>query len=138
MGNRTATVVGGLSLLVLGAVLGVTVDRVWLAHHTPQIDGPELHKAALSFFHDELELDEHQVAEIHEVFMEHQPSIDSSWQKLRPQLLSAVDSVHAEIESVLTPEQRAHFKQWIAMNAEKLRHEVHAAEHLPGHVPEHE
>lgn len=134
MGNRTAMVVGGLSLLVLGAVIGITVDRVLLAHHPPQIDGAELHQAALTFFHDELGLEEHQVSEIHEVFMEHQPSIDSSWQKLRPQLLMAVDSVHAEIESLLTPEQRAHFKQWVAASEAKIRHEAHIERHKsPNH-----
>lgn len=118
------TILGVLSLLVIGGVLGVTADRTLhgsggrapVTDHFVELQ-EDLHERALSDFQERLRLDEGQRRDVDSVFRRHQSSVDRAWNTLRPQVQSAVDSVHAHIESILRPDQRAAFRDWLASQA---------------------
>ena len=118
--GKARTMLGTLSLVAIGAVIGVTGDR--LLHSGAHLDAlhdhlgqrQELHEQALTEFQERLHLDASQRAEIDSVFRLHQGSIDAAWEDLQPRVQSAVDSVHAHIESILRPDQREAFRAWLA------------------------
>ncbi len=119
-GSTVSRAVGVFSLLAIGAILGVALDRTlhspshgMMADHAQQIR-ESLHEQALGELHQRLELTGDQRETIDRVFRRHQATVDRTWETLRPHIESVVDSVHAEIEAVLTPEQRAAFRAWVA------------------------
>ena len=127
----TRTVLGTLSLLAIGAVLGISADRTlhhgWTStslgdhavDHADQVADlrESLHERALSDFEEHLQLDEEQRRSIDSLFRRHQVSVDEAWETLRPHVESAVDSVHMHIESILRPDQREAFLEWVAGQA---------------------
>jgi hypothetical protein len=112
--------IGAVSLLVLGVLLGVVTDRVWLAHghgdtivtitHAPD-SGPD-HLAMLAF-QDVLDLEADQIAAIHEILMRHQVRVDQAWESIRLHMSDGVEAAHAEIRALLTEEQQALFESWL-------------------------
>lgn len=135
------TLLGTISLVTIGAVLGIAADRTLhapgarniLADHTAALVDhaaelrESLHESALSDFEEHLHLDENQRRSIDSLFRRHQGSVDEAWETLRPQVESAVDSVHMHIESILRPDQREAFREWLASGADG----VMDAGHLP-------
>lgn len=117
--STTSRLIGITSLLVIGAVLGIAADRTLhspsgvMARHAEQVR-ETLHEQALGELHERLRLTDDQRHAIDRVFRQHQATVDQTWETLRPHIESAVDSVHTEIESVLTDEQRAAFRAWVA------------------------
>ncbi len=114
-------VLGGVSLLVIGAVLGVMVDRFMLLHTPVEAGQPAAlqamatdHAEALADLARTLELSETQTAHVHEVFMRHQGTIDRAWLALRHHMQAVVDTATAEIEVVLDAAQRERLRAWIA------------------------
>ena len=90
------------------------------------VDGvATIHEEALLHFQRQFDLDDEQVQAIDRVFRLHQEAVDSSWQVFRPHVLSAIDSVHAHIESILGPGQRETFRAWVAGQSVGLMHETH-------------
>jgi uncharacterized protein (DUF305 family) len=120
-------VVAGTSLVVLGAVLGVTADRMLHANRSAAPSAAALHEAALERFRAELALDDGQVRAIDSMLRHHQETVGTTWSALRHHLSAAVDTVHRDIESVLTAEQRDAFRAWLTERSD-------AAE-LRGHAP---
>lgn len=117
---RVHAVVGGLSVLVIGAVLGIGIDRLVLSPTTTSATpspagqfGMADHAAALGDLARDLRLTEAQTAHVQQVFLRHQATIDSAWNEARSRMIGVVDSATAEIETVLDPEQRARLHQWI-------------------------
>ena len=111
-GTGLASFVVVAAAFVLGAVIGVTADRM--------LSIPALHegttdhaRGALVHLTEIMDLDESQVAAIDSVMASHQIRVDSSWSEFRPHLQESVDVVHRHIESVLRPEQLRRFHRWL-------------------------
>ncbi len=63
--------------------------------------------------HGELDLSEAQRRAVDSVMQEHQAALKRSWAELHQILGAAADTVHRDIEALLTPEQRVQFKEWL-------------------------
>ena len=109
----TRAVWGAISLLALGAVVGA------VAHHSIRLpaalhsDSPaDRHEAALYELTRELDLDDGQVERIHQALQRHSEVLEHTYRTLHMRLEAAVDTVHQEIESLLTDDQRRRFREW--------------------------
>lgn len=58
-----------------------------------------------------LQLTPAQKQQVDEVFARYQPSTEAVLESLRPRLAAVTDSMHRDIEALLTPEQRERLKQ---------------------------
>ena len=124
-----------LGLLALGILLvaaagvasGVVLERRVLSHHGARERGRtgERHEGgARSPMHErfgrDLDLTPAQAGKIDSIFASHRPAIDSARAASEPKIRAIIDQTRREIDSVLTPAQRA------KMHARMLR------EHPPG------
>jgi Spy/CpxP family protein refolding chaperone len=123
---KARAVLGALSLLVLGGVLGIAIDRHFPSgdRHFPSGDrhspAAAFHDIAMSSLGDRLDLDADQRRQIDSILAARQHTLRQTWQMLHAHLGAAVDTVHRDIEAVLTPEQRAAFREWLHdVNAER-------------------
>ncbi len=95
-------VVGSASMLVIGIVIGLAVDRMAVIHghvgpHSPGVvvigngetDTPFRELA------EHLDLTEEQAAEAHEIFLEHQASVDTAWTAVQDHLALAIAGASA-------------------------------------------
>jgi len=119
---RMRGVIGALSLIVLGAFLGMVTDRIVFAHvgdFEPVDEGSTIavasvtHRSAMVSFRQVLQLDDDQIEAIHEILMQHQALVNEAWEHTRAQLQTEIDSVHEEIRVLLSPEQQDLFARWI-------------------------
>lgn len=115
-GGRTAAgaraVLGALSLLVLGAVLGIAIDR-HLTSSEPHSPAAAFHEMAMSSLADRLDLDAEQRRQIDSIVVSRHHALSETWQMMHMHLGAAVDTVHRDIEAVLTPDQRTEFREWL-------------------------
>ena len=111
-----------LGLLALGVVLvaaagvasGVVLERRVLSHHGEREhgrpgerrDGSARHPMHERFGRD-LGLTPAQAAKIDSIFASHRPAIDSARAASEPKIRAIIDQTRREIDSVLTPMQRA-------------------------------
>lgn len=114
MSARARAALGAVSLVIVGAVLGIAIDR----HLLPQSHGHDntaaaFHQVSMASLHERLDLTDEQRASIEAIIARRHSSLAAAWQVLHEQLGATVDSVHQEIEAVLTPEQRSEFREWL-------------------------
>lgn len=109
---KARAVLAALSLIVLGAVLGIALDRHL---HSSEGHGPAaaLHGIMMSSFEERVDLTAEQRRQIDSIVGARHNSLRNAWQMLHTQLGAAVDTVHAEVEAILTPEQRIQFREWL-------------------------
>jgi Spy/CpxP family protein refolding chaperone len=111
--SKARAVLGALSLIVLGAVLGIALDRHL---HSSDGRGPAaaaFHDITMSSLEERIDLTAEQRRQIDSIVGARHNTLRHAWQTLHSQLGAAVDTVHAEIEAVLTPEQRTAFREWL-------------------------
>ena len=118
--NRRA-IAAIVSLMLLGAVLGIGADRLWLAHHRPTIVIEASHAQRFHAMLDSLGLSDEQRRSMDSVLSHFQQTVEVSWRVLRPDVTATIDSATQQIEAILTPEQRATFRVW--------RHAEHQLQH---------
>ena len=110
--SRARAVLGALSLIVLGAIIGIALDR-----HLHSTDGhgsaAAFHDMTMSSLEERLDLTAEQRRQIDSIVAARHNTLQHAWQMLHSQLGAAVDTVHAEVEAVLTPEQRVEFREWL-------------------------
>lgn len=109
---RARAVLGAVSLLILGAVLGVAADR-HLADGGGQSLVASFHHAAMSSLEERLRLEPAQREAIDSIVAAHHGEMQQHWRALHAQLGATVDVVHRDIEAVLTEEQRVAFREWL-------------------------
>lgn len=106
-------VVGVVSLLTLGAVIGIVVDHtVILPSFMHASSNNDDHNVMLTSLGGTVELTGEQVEEIHSILRHHQETVVHTWETMRPHLVSALDSVHEQVETVLRPDQIEGFRRW--------------------------
>jgi Spy/CpxP family protein refolding chaperone len=110
--SKAKAVLGALSLLVLGAVLGIAIDRHVLSggHRSA---AATFHDMTMSSLEERLALTAQQRLQIESIVAARHNTLRHAWQIMHEQLGAAVDTVHQEIEAVLTPEQRTDFREWL-------------------------
>ena len=95
---------------VAGLFVGIAGDRALLIYtgrlfprHAP---GFAAHRVVEHLDH-ELHLTAAQRAQVQQIIEQHRARIDAAWNNARPQVQREMQQTHAEIDRVLTPEQRA-------------------------------
>jgi Spy/CpxP family protein refolding chaperone len=135
-----------LAVFVAGAFTGVAADHLWLLHRlAPRVHGPAGphgppgspgHRAR--DVHGELarrlDLTPAQRAKLDTIFARRGPRVDSIMRSMRPVLESELDATHAEVEAVLTPEQRVEFRK---ITGERHGPVPHGGGHPPPGAPRH-
>lgn len=113
-------VLGAVSILAIGIVLGVLLDRVILNPSALAADVPSVeaeveatHDGFLRELREDLGLTEEQATRVHEIMSRHQAAVNDAWSAVHARLDAAIDSVTAEIEAVLDPSQREGLHEWL-------------------------
>lgn len=103
-----------VSLLVLGGVLGITLDRWMLGQPGREAGDPvDAQVEMVEALQEELALTSTQASAITAILEQYQGRVTHTWETMRPNLRATMDSVGSAIEGVLTPEQREPFRRWI-------------------------
>ena len=101
---------------VAGIVIGVAGDRFWRFHH-PGRRAPHMMTALiLRRLDHELSLTPQQHDAVQKILDAREQRVNALMSGVRPQIRQQIDAANAEIEKLLTPEQRAKFQQM------RLRH----------------
>lgn len=94
--------------LVAGIVLGVAGDRAWMHwHHTPR--APRLERL-VEHLDNQLHFTPEQKSAVSQIIARHRARIEAITANTRPQIRQEIEATNAEIEKVLTPEQRQKFQ----------------------------
>jgi Spy/CpxP family protein refolding chaperone len=108
------TVIAGIVVVVTfiaGFMSGVVVDRFTHRPDRPPRSHPMVARAMLHRLDQHLQLDDAQEKKIEEILERRRARIDALWSGVRSQVRAEIDETNAEIESVLTPEQRTKFEK---------------------------
>jgi len=127
MGPKLLAAVVVVAVFALGAVAGIAVHgHLGAPLHGPMHQAPatanELHDAAMAELRIQLELTDEQVAAIDSIVARRQETVQRMWEQLRPEVQGAMRDVHEEITALLSPDQRAHFHEWLL--AQRQLHET--------------
>lgn len=105
--------IAAVSILAIGVVLGVVLDRTVLLSSGSEAHGAtaavgldERHRTFHRELAEELGLSDTQAEQVREILIRHQAAVDQAWVAVHTQLESVIDSVTAEIEAILDPRQR--------------------------------
>lgn len=120
MSRRAA--IAAVSLVVLGAAMGVLADRLWIAHHrhTAHIVMDDGHGARFHAMLDSLDLNDSQRVAIDGILRHFQGNVDRTWASLQPRVDSTLDSARRAIEAVFDEEQLAAFRAWLDVERARL------------------
>jgi len=114
-------VLAAVSLVVLGAALGVAGDRLWLSHRRHvQVVMEGGHAMRFRAMLDSLNLSDSQRVAIDGILGHFQGNVDQTWDSLRPRLEPTLDSARRAIEAVFDDEQLARFRAWVAIEQQRL------------------
>ena len=103
-----------IAALIAGIVIGVAGDRFVLLR-----SGQLYPKRAVSYAANhvvdrlgrDLQLSDAQKGQVRSIVDRHHARIDAAWANVRPQVRQEIDAANAEIEAVLTPQQRTKFRE---------------------------
>jgi Spy/CpxP family protein refolding chaperone len=110
--TRTAAVAVVVVAFIAGILVGVAGDHLYLIRSgrlTPR------HSARFSTEHmtdrltKALDLSPQQKTQVQQIIERHRAKIDATMANVRPQVRQEVEATNAEIEKVLTPEQKTKF-----------------------------
>jgi hypothetical protein len=98
-------------VFIAGLIVGVAGDHFYLLH------SGRLSRRATRFSADrmadhlgrELQLNPQQKTQVQQIIERHRAKIDATMASVRPQVRQEVDATNADIDRILTPEQRTKF-----------------------------
>lgn len=98
--------------LFAGIVLGIAGDRAWL-WHTRQLLPRHAPRLGLLVEHldHQLGFTPQQKQAVTQIVERHRQRIEALTASIRPQMRAELDATNAEIEKILTPEQRTKFQE---------------------------
>jgi len=119
---RAIAVVTVVATLIVGFLLGVVADRVWLYRHGPRLSRAQRFTPdrIVKRLDGELHFTDQQRAQVTQIIQARQQRIAVIQSGVRPQIRAEIDQANAEIDKLLTPEQRTKFQQ-IKMRVHKAR-----------------
>lgn len=119
MTDSARALLAGLSILLIGAVAGVGLDRAVLLRAHASSPGaqhriPRDHDEAVAELSGRLGLTSAQSTRVREIFSKHQAGIDRAWVQVHRDLKGAIDAATADIETVLDADQVRRLHAWLA------------------------
>lgn len=110
---RAIAVVTVVATLIVGFLIGVVADRVWLYRHPRP--GPRSQRFVteriVKRLDGELHFSDQQRAQVTQIIQARQQRISALMSGVRPQIRAQIDQTNAEIAKILTQEQRTKFEQ---------------------------
>jgi hypothetical protein len=98
-----------------GLLAGIAGDRFYLFHHGRLFPGRRMTEFAARRIADHLDRELHftaqQKSDVQRIIDQHHVRIDAIMTGIRPQVRAELDAANAEIEKILTPQQREQFKK---------------------------
>ncbi len=125
--NKLLAAVALLITFVVGAILGVVGDRLWVIMH-PRRPSPEMIVRHLTY---RLHLSDQQRAQVTDIVARHQQRIAAVTSATRPAVQQELEQANREIEQILTPEQRETFAK-MRMRLMPLHRRMMRGERRPG------
>jgi hypothetical protein len=111
---RAIAVVTVIATLIVGFLLGVVADRAWIVRHglprsvrTQRFTTDRI----VTRLDGELHFTDQQRAQVTQIIQARQQRIAAIQTAVRPQIRAEIDQANAEIDKILTPEQRTKFQQ---------------------------
>jgi hypothetical protein len=106
--TRTTAVVVVIVAFIAGGFVGLAADHIFLVHHLFFSRGFAAHRI-VERLDRELNLTPQQKTAVQQIIERHRARIDAIMGGVRPQVRRELDATNAEIEKVLTPDQRDKF-----------------------------
>ena len=97
---------------VAGILVGVAGDHLYLIHNGRLFPRRASHFAAdrmAEHLGRELQLSPQQKTQVQQIIEKHRAKIDATMSSVRPQVRAELDATNAEIEKILTPDQKTKF-----------------------------
>ena len=124
---KSLAVITVLASLIVGFILGVVGDRIWMFHHGPfggRHGSRFTTERMVNRLDRELKFSTEQRQAVTRIVEARHQRIDAIFRGFQPQIRGEIDATNAEIEKLLTAEQKAKFE------AMKMR--VRSRPHTPG------
>jgi Spy/CpxP family protein refolding chaperone len=110
--SKARAVLAAVSLLVVGAVAGIAIDRHLLLGGGHTSTAAAFHEMTMSSLQERLGLTADQRRQIDSIVGVRHNTLRHVWEMMHSQLGATLDTVHIEVEAILTPEQRVEFREW--------------------------
>ncbi|HJW92306.1 MAG TPA: hypothetical protein VJ901_01685 [Thermoanaerobaculia bacterium] len=122
--TKVVAIVVVLIAFLGGIAIGAIGDRIWLLHRGPSHrNAHAITERVLHKLDDELELSPEQRQRVKQILEAHAARMQQIGDTVRPQIRQEIDQNNAEIERVLTPDQRAKFdKLKMQLTPRHMRH----------------
>ncbi|MEA2164300.1 MAG: hypothetical protein QOK37_2427 [Thermoanaerobaculia bacterium] len=110
--TRTAAVVVVIVAFLAGILVGVAGDHLYLIRSgrlAPRHNSRFAADRMAERLAGQLDLSAQQKTQVQQIIERHRAKIDATMNSVRPQVRQEVEATNAEIETILTPEQRTKF-----------------------------
>ena len=110
--RKTAVIAAIVVVLafVAGFAAGALTDHFWMLRRGHRLPPMAAHMMVGRLDHH-LDLTDEQRARIEQILERRHEAMDRMWAELHPRMRAEIDATNAEIERVLTPEQREKFQK---------------------------
>ncbi|HEX9500411.1 MAG TPA: hypothetical protein VGA10_02035 [Thermoanaerobaculia bacterium] len=99
-----------IAAFIGGVFVGIAGDHFYLLHHRPA--RPQFStRRIVEHLDRELHFSPQQKSDVQQIIDRHHARIDTLMAGIQPQVRAELDTVNAEIEKILTPQQRVEFKK---------------------------
>jgi hypothetical protein len=112
-----------IAIFIGGLLVGIAGDRFYLDHRGPRrpMSPQSMTRRIVDHLDRDLHFSAQQKADVQRIIDQHHTRIDTVMTGVQPQIRAELDAANAEIEKILTPEQREEFKK-LRMRAGTRRH----------------
>ena len=107
---RTTATLLVLAALIVGALIGVAGDHLFLIHRHELMRREFAPHRIVDRLDRELHLTAQQKSEIQRILDTHHQRMDAIMSNVRPQMRQEIEASNTEIEKILTPQQRVQFQ----------------------------
>jgi len=101
-----------IAAFIGGVLVGIAGDHFYLFHRRrPPLGGQFVTRRIVDHLDRELHLSSQQKTDVQRVIDQHHARIDAVMNGIQPQVRGELDAANAEIDKILTPQQREQFSK---------------------------